>query len=154
MRKYWGIALFVGPCIAGCVNSNPVTTADSLVVTTSLSSTTVRSGEPVAVTIKVENRGPSVVQIAANLCPEPFQVSNAAGTKVGPGLRICSAIAVFRELAAGEQFVYSEGWAGDAIQEIGSAPRLVAPGTYQIRARVPFVGGVAESPPISLQIVP
>jgi hypothetical protein len=111
-----------------------------------------RVGETVTVTVVVTNRAAQSRTIETNVC-EPFQVTTASGTVVGPAARICTASSIQKTLVPGEQFVFTRTWSGDARGAGPSAPAAVlAPGTYLVRGLAYLT--TFESSSVTIQVIP
>ena len=126
------------------------TSPDDLVVTATVAPPVFRAGTEVIVTVIATNHGRRPRTIETNPCRYRFAVSTPTGEVVGPGAQTCFPISTPRELAPGEQFVFTHQWAGDGRGETTEANILLAPGTYFLRGSV----AAGESEPVTITIVP
>ena len=151
-----GIALVVGAAAvfaASCGADSTSPSAASLLATTTVTPAVFHSGKVVAVHVIVTNRGSVPRTIDVNLCPDPFLVSSAAGTVVGPADRTCTADARQKSLAPGEQFSFDRAWInGPVTAGLDTASSNLPMGSYQVRGRL--TASDVDAPSVTVQIVP
>jgi hypothetical protein len=118
--------------------------ADDLTASAAVMPAGVRAGETVTVRITVTNSGSEPRRISTSTCRAPFVVADRAGKFVGPvPVGTCSLIDLTKELAPGEEHVFTLPWTAD-----------VAPGTYRLRARVAGPDRLVGSPPATIGVTP
>lgn len=129
--------------VAGC--SVPSTSpSDDLAVTAAVAPAAVRASDTVTVRIAVTNRGRRVRTINVGTCTPPFIVTDPRGAVVGPPYApVCAASLSLRDVAPGEEFVFTLPWRA-----------AVVPGVYAVRGRVPAQGGVVDGDPASVSVTP
>jgi hypothetical protein len=124
---------FLSVALVACACSDATAPDHDLVVQTTVVPAEFHAGDQVTVNIVITNTGPRPRMIFENECLSAFEVETMAGTVVGPGERICDAIAVPRVLAAGEQYTLRQQWIGDGLRGGIDQPIALLPaGTYQI----------------------
>ena len=143
--------VFVLLLVASCRSAtSPV---GALEVATAVSPSSFRVGESVSVVVTVTNRTDQAQTIDSNSCPVAFEVTTADGSVVGPRPRVCSAVFIPKILAAGEQFVFTQTWSGDAFGAgVDSPPAMLGPGTYLVRGR--SFGAISNSSAVDVHINP
>src|SRR5262245_21231388 len=106
-------------------------------VNTTLSTSEIRAGEPVVVTVVARNAGDKTVRINTSPCTALFVVMSQDAV-VGPAERFCALSLMTRDLAPGESFTLVGQWIGDAQSGgmIKSPPSILGPGTYTLRGQV------------------
>lgn len=137
--------------------SSPVSPSADLRVETTMSTTTVRPGDAVTVSIVLSNHGALPHRVYADVCPDPFVVTRADGTVVGPAERLCALISpLMVDLAPGESYTITVPWTGDARAGMLQIPPPVLPaGAYRLQARIMTQGGiVVEGTPVEIHVVP
>lgn len=140
-----GALLVLGAAALGACDS--ATDPDAgLNVALAITPDTVRIGRPAEVTVTVTNRGSREKTISPNPCSS-LVVTTPGGEVVGPGERICAAVALQAvKLAPGERFVFQTTWMGDGIRgSAGSGVAWLLPGEYRLRAQLPTRSGLVES---------
>ena len=149
MRKLLVGALAIAFAGTGC---RGLAGPDDLVATVSVAPATFRSGTGTTVTVTVSNHGYRPRTVSPYECPAPFVVLGMDGRVVGPGHRICAAIALPPiTLAPGESRVYTQGWNGDG-RGTGATNILLPPGVYRVRAAVPAEDRILGSRPVTVTI--
>jgi hypothetical protein len=90
-------------------------------------------GDSVIVVVTVTNRSAAVSAINSADC-QPWIVTRADGSVVGPRQAFCAAVFQSRQLAPGESYTFpSQKWVGDATSSDPTSPvSFVAPGMYLI----------------------
>ena len=147
MRFCCAVAFMLVAC-----HGQPTSPRADLEVTTSVTPSVFRVGQTVNVTVVVTNRADQPRTIETNVC-EPFQVTTAGGTVVGPAARICTAMSIPKTLVPGEQFVFTRTWSGDARGAGPNAPvAFLAPGTYMVHSMAFFSS--TEGAPVTIQVIP
>ncbi len=134
----------------------PTSPKTGLEASTRVTPAVFRVGEIVTVEVVVINRASQPRTIVTNGCPDPFEVTTSDGTVVAPGERICSLDLQYKVLAAGEQFVFTQPWSGDAMRGgFGAPARALTPGTYLVRGLVYGLGTNAETASVAtIRIIP
>lgn len=135
--------LLVSSMLLVSCTAAPTSPGDALLVTAAISPASVRASDTVTVRVVVTNRGSEPWEINTKTCPGPFVVTDQSGAAVAPGVRVCTADLPMKELAPGDEYVFTLRWA--AVLEAG---------TYALRGRVPARGGLVESEPVTLTVTP
>ena len=127
----------------------------NLSVTTTLSTSEIRAGEPVVVTVVARNAGDKTVRINSSPCTPLFVVMTQDGAVVGPAEHFCALSLMTRDLAPGESFTFVGQWTGDAQSGgiITSPPSMLGPGTYTLRGQVLSDVGFIKSESVTIRIV-
>ncbi len=136
--------LLVGAVLlAGC-GAPSTSPSDDLAVSAAVAPAAVRASDTVTVRVAVTNRGRQPRTINVGVCIPPFVVTDQRGAVAGPTpATLCSASLSLKDLAPGEEFVFTLPWRA-----------VVVPGVYALRGRVFAQGGVAESRPASVSVTP
>jgi hypothetical protein len=140
--------------LIGC--ADPTSPQDDLYVAASVSSTSIRAGEPLTITVVVKNtgkRGHVVSELSA--CSPPFEVTTTAGTVVAPAYPLCLLVGVSRKLAPGEVYSRTLNWHGEGVSgKAWPSPdvRFLAAGEYQLRPRILSEAGRITGKPIPIRI--
>ena len=147
-RSKW-ILLALLVCSCGGTTEGPTIANDaSLVVTIVSSSPRLVSGEPVTLTVAVENRSDSLVTFGSgsSSCQLVSFVVVDDRMALIPVDRVCTTDAAPYRLAAGQRRSESWQWTGEAL--IGNERKMLAPGTYAV------YGGAGEfrSPQLLIEI--
>lgn len=131
MRRSFVLALLV-LLTGGCRLTTG--TAGVLAVSVEASRTTIRVGEPVALTLVATNEGNAPVTVMLPYCAPPIEVRDARGILVGPGEGVICALINYAPsvLAPGERATLTSRWLGRTGPALQQVP--VAPGTYRLRA--------------------
>lgn len=127
--------------------------ADVISVNTALSSTTLRTGEAVTITVTATNISTRPVTIQGNTCPRPYVVLQGAEA-VAPGGMVCPAISIPIDLAPGGSHTFTYRWAGDRRKDeptLSSTIQLAA-GSYTIRGVVAGGPGEVLGNPVTITI--
>ena len=127
---------------------------DGILVSLSVTPADFRVGDSVTVRLTAINRDSRPRTIVANECPLPIVVTSTDGEVLGPGERICTAIALTKELGPDEAFMLDLQWSGDAMRTAKHPAGVLAPGQYYIQGSLPYDKGIAESPRVAIRIVP
>ena len=135
----------VGTALLASCSSAATGPTDDLLVTAAVSPAAVRAGATVAVRVAVTNAGSRPREINIDTCREPFVVTDQSGAVAGPGpaVRLCHASLPMKELAPGDEYVFTLPWGAH-----------VAPGAYALRGRVLARGGLVESRPVPISVAP
>src|SRR5688500_14937807 len=101
--------------LIGC--ADPTSPQDDLYVAASLSSTSIRAGDPMTITIVVKNTGKRSHMVSEfNACYPPFEVATTHGSVVAPAPAICLLVGYGpRTLAPGEVYSRAFSWHGDGM---------------------------------------
>ena len=130
------LVMLAGMCLlVGCDATSP---SEDVLVTGTTSVESIRPGEPVAIKLTIYNRGDDPVNILVDGCIPPYEVLDTRGVVVGPGSRVCIAVAIPpTQLAPGATMEQTTSWYGDSL---GVSPadgwNYLSPGLYAIRPRV------------------
>ena len=142
------VAAFVCASV-GCSDVNAPT---SIAVRATLENAQVRTGNPVRVSVEVENTGSKAVSINSAPAIAFLQVRNAAGTVIFFGRSGAFDVKPRTILDIGERVSDDPVWSGELMGPADVSPR---PGTYQIRAAVPIgsKGSYVLSDPLEITLV-
>lgn len=116
-------------------------------VTTSLAK--FKSGDAVEVTVSVTNQADEVLTLPVTSCPSHYAVRDASGTIVGPPAEVCTAQAVVKTLAPGENVKYVTIWHGEGFANAQGQTTFLKPGTYTLEG---FFGVGIDSHPATVEI--
>lgn len=119
--------------LALCACARPATApAPGLVEVAVLTPPSIRAGDTAVVRITVTNTSDQRQAYEGNLCSQGYQVLNAAGANVVPGIG-CLFYAKLVELEPGDSAVFTREWAADVPPTTtGQQPVPLPPGTYTL----------------------
>ncbi len=150
MRHFMFGLLLVTLC--GCEDP-----AAPFLVTTSLSRSSMRAGDTVMVTVTVQNTTDKSQLIPNNQCGFVFEVTNQAGSLVGPQGVFCSAVLYPPiTLAGGAHLTWTQAWTGGSVNSEPSGPLQMVPlGSYIVVGEVTAeMYGKTHRIPATLTITP
>lgn len=131
--------------------SEPTVSDRGVEVTLTVDRSVLRPGETAQVNVAATNRGTRPVTINASACPAAFVVLDQSGGAITPAPLTCTLVAVTRELAPGESYVFSQAWNLTVASGAGFAEQLRA-GAYTLRGRVVGANLRAESAPVGIRV--
>jgi hypothetical protein len=138
--------------LLGC-GDDGVGPKDSINVTTELSAASFKAGDALTVRVTARNVGANVLRLNNGCLSMWFEVLRGGDT-VAPGNVVCAAILSYEDVQPGKSYTATLVWHGETY-EASNHTVLLAPGSYTVRATVPYGdGGVASDLGVPVTITP
>jgi hypothetical protein len=117
----------------GCSDS----TSPNLSITVGTSAGTIRSGDPLTVTVTVLNLGSKSYTIHANGCPVPFKIFDSEGN-IARLDQICTTELKLAELMPGDSYTFTSTWRGQrqVLVDGSYVETPLTTGNYTIRGEI------------------
>ena len=135
----------VASLLAAAACRDPVAPPRDVAVSVAAATDVARWEIPVDITVTITNAGAAVRTVYVGRCQPTFELATRAGSAITPSGTSCLAAPGPRELQPGETLVVRERLT------VGTH-FPVAPGDYDVRARVPTPGGLLYSAPVPIRV--
>lgn len=152
MRKDLVTPVLLLLALTGCRSQSA---PGGVVVSAAVSSALIAPGTGTVITVTVTNLDDRPHGIQLNSCPASFEVTTPDGKQVAPGPLICTMISIVRDLAPGEQHVFTYAWDGRRKNDVAWEPSVpLSPGVYLVRGLVHVIGTtrLTKSAPVPVTI--
>lgn len=132
------LALAAAVAAVSAVGCNLITSGgDRVVLSTSIEPTQFASGDTTLIVVTLNNLSLATATIEPVTCESFFEILDAQGNPVGPGvIDDCGTEEFPVTITSGQTFTLAGVWTGTTASSTAENPVYVAPGDYRVRGKV------------------